>query len=562
MPIAGLDASLAQYSMNPSASSKLQESFQLARSQPIVPPTSAISPTTGPPLALAQHPSRPTPTPAQSNDNATISHAKAQSSPSSSNLPQSPGVQTRSRSSSPAVSTSSGLTGMPLMPQGAYYHPISPAMSHLAREAPDPLTVLKFATLRNIPGCGIILASKDLRGGYVNPKARELLMGIGAEAESRASSSAADGGKGLDSDDARFWWEEGTWIGDDGWEKWEGDGFWSGMPDEQGDEHARGTQSEGRDGQEGQDGSGEKRGRSSERGSPKTPVEIGQPTMGYKTTVSTILYRSLQRPPRKKQRGVDGAIHPGHSSKLSSGGAGSSMGRPSSFQADSSPLASNEYRPADPQEEEEESAFDLRAHYNASSQPNQQTGESSKAFGNAPAKPKPYKVYDATFSQRVLDPLEPLLEMCARRGEEPSIPLGGHGRIVIGIEVELPESAQVDNEAVGFAQVGNSSVVVFSGIPDSFQKMDADFGPGKRHRRRVRRRMVEVTGAPLKSPVDGQHLGGMLILRDVTDELGEERGIESVGTRALMASKKRDPETGQAYFKQILDHMPQVRFCL
>jgi hypothetical protein len=69
-------------------------------------------------------------------------------------------------------------------------------------------------------------------------------------------------------------------------------------------------------------------------------------------------------------------------------------------------------------------------------------------------------------------------------------------------------------------------------------------------KRHVRRRVVEVRGVVVRHP-NGTHLGGMLVLRDVTDE----KSFES-RSRSGPASKS---ESNNEYFKQILDQMPQVR---
>ncbi|KAL8283876.1 hypothetical protein RQP46_005308 [Phenoliferia psychrophenolica] len=131
---------------------------------------------------------------------------------------------------------------------------------------------------------------------------------------------------------------------------------------------------------------------------------------------------------------------------------------------------------------------------------------------------KPYRMFDATFSQRIIDPLEPLLEICARRGQQPPSYVEGGGEggavsgMVVGIEVE------VDEEDGGLFE--------------------------NTRRKRIRRSLVEVSGAPIV--VEGKHLGGIILLRDVTDK----------GTGELRRSQKL--VGGESYFKHILDHMPQM----
>ena len=158
---------------------------------------------------------------------------------------------------------------------------------------------------------------------------------------------------------------------------------------------------------------------------------------------------------------------------------------------------------------------------------------SSGSTAPAPPSRKPYKVYDATFSQRVIDPLEPLLEMVARRGEDPANSVGSDGgSIVVGVEVDMSEAA---------AQREDSLATFPSVVPA----------------RRVRRRVVEVRGAPMRRP-DGTHFGGMLILRDVTDER-DPSGQSSTVTIKERTTKRGVGEASGSYYKQILDQMPQVR---
>lgn len=157
---------------------------------------------------------------------------------------------------------------------------------------------------------------------------------------------------------------------------------------------------------------------------------------------------------------------------------------------------------------------------------------SSQSTAPPPSR-KPYKVYDATFSQRVIDPLEPLLEMCARRGEDPANSVGSDGgSIIVGIEVDMSEAAALRED----------SLATFPSVVPA---------------RRVRRRVVEVRGAPMRRP-DGTHLGGMLILRDVTDERDPSGQSSTVAIRER-TTKRGVGEASGSYYKQILDQMPQVR---
>ena len=165
-------------------------------------------------------------------------------------------------------------------------------------------------------------------------------------------------------------------------------------------------------------------------------------------------------------------------------------------------------------------------------------GRSGGGRGPAATGKKPYRMFDSTFSQRIIDPLEPLLEICARRGQKPESYVDGASEggavsgMVVGIEVDVDE-------------------------------LDGGLFENAR-RKRVRRSLVEVSGAPIV--VEGKHMGGILVLRDVT-----EKGPVNVGRAHKLVG-------GEAYFKhvsfclssrrkrgeltrlrcQILDHMPQM----
>lgn len=145
-----------------------------------------------------------------------------------------------------------------------------------------------------------------------------------------------------------------------------------------------------------------------------------------------------------------------------------------------------------------------------------------------------------------MDPLEPLLEMVARRNEDPDVSLGGGanaGGLVVGIEVEISEAADLSLDAY------TTSTAMPRQSTSSVHSADME-------RKRIRRRLVEIRGAPIRKP-DGSHLGGMLILRDVTDER-RSSASESATTRIRELTGKKLPESGEGYFKQILDHMPQM----
>jgi hypothetical protein len=109
---------------------------------------------------------------------------------------------------------------------------------------------------------------------------------------------------------------------------------------------------------------------------------------------------------------------------------------------------------------------------------------------------KPYKVYDASFSQRVEDPFEQLFDQTVRRGEHPA----ADQSIIVGIETEVGPAEQCgfpENECFIHALESGGSIV----------------------RRRVRRRVVQARASPLKD-MNGDHIGGVVWLRDITGESG------------------------------------------
>jgi hypothetical protein len=159
---------------------------------------------------------------------------------------------------------------------------------------------------------------------------------------------------------------------------------------------------------------------------------------------------------------------------------------------------------------------------------------------------KPYKVFDQSFSQRVIDPFEPLIEMCARRGEQPptmneeeedEYDRATNGMIV-GIEVEVWEAAADSKSAAERSEMKSNSFVT------------ANVPAMQLRKKRVRRRIIEVTAAPLFAPSKQgtkQHLGGVLLLRDVTDDQ-RRLGMREPPPSQL---KKKSKGSGETYFKQV-----------
>lgn len=109
---------------------------------------------------------------------------------------------------------------------------------------------------------------------------------------------------------------------------------------------------------------------------------------------------------------------------------------------------------------------------------------------------KPYKVYDAAFSQRVEDPFEQLFDQAVRRGD----PSAAEHSVIVGIETE----------------VGPAETCLF---PENECFIHASESGGKVMRTRVRRRVVQARAAPLRD-MNGDHIGGVVWLRDITGETG------------------------------------------
>lgn len=374
--------------------------------------------------------------------------------------------------------------------------------------AAHPLTTLTHSALSHLPRTGIILASTDLSGGYVNAVARELLLGVRTQE--------------IEEEDSTDWMTEGIWLAQPGpggkW-TWDGAEFFRGL-----DANAPVSQTDADD--------SSSRPSVTHRDSESTSAttggfSVGLPTQLYKMTVATILQRSVKlskvrrKAMRKRMAGsadaaaalsalaLDDAAESENAtpsmpstSKLEPPAPLKSSPRTNYFNPSSTPTPTPEHpQPSAPK-------------------PSRQEAE-PKASNNQSR--KPYKVYDSTFYQRIIDPLEPLLEMCARRGLDPDMSLGGNSGMVVGLEVDIPESdatfATFETNAVGASK------------------------------RKVRRRLVEVKGVVIRHP-NGTHMGGMLVLRDVTDEKTSE------GSRPRTVGVAGQ---GDEYFKQILDQMPQVR---
>lgn len=164
---------------------------------------------------------------------------------------------------------------------------------------------------------------------------------------------------------------------------------------------------------------------------------------------------------------------------------------------------------------------------------------------------KPYKVFDTSFSQRVEDPFERLFDLCVRKGQQPP-----DAPILVGIETE----------------VGPPDV---SGFPDSecFTIMTESTDSAKPIAPiRVRRRLVQVRAAPLKGN-SGEHIGGVVWLRDITGESLVTATVPVAGpgqasvASPMLGSLAAVPgypapsptnASSDPFWQQIINNMPQM----
>lgn len=395
---------------------------------------------------------------------------------------------------------------------------------------PDQPAILKFAALASLPNTGIIIADSDLMSGYVNALARELLMGVPA-----TDGEAHDG----------EWWTQGQWsVDEEPWSSASGatqasstsQAFFSPNAD------LRANPFDAKDlTYQAIIASGEAKPVDSGTGTAGSNIRIGhaRETNRYRATVAGILARSLVTDERRKAAlGKGGPAGPPSSGSTSASASSSDFAAARRFTETRSPGA----------------------------QSTASSGSGSSTAGQVPGfvaagglvgpNRKPYKIYDETFSQRIIDPFEPLLEMTARKGEQPpqldpdadeeEEILAGQvaNGMVIGVEVEV-----WDAPTAGAAPTVSPSSSLKQ---DSFTMTASAQLLGNR-KKRVRRRIIEVSSAPIYAPGHGgkkQHLGGMLIVRDVTVERKRE---SSSGNRL-----SRKKSVAEGYYKQILDSIPQL----
>jgi PAS domain-containing protein len=328
-----------------------------------------------------------------------------------------------------------------------------------------------------------MLISGDLSRSYVNNVARELLQGL--------SLSTVDE-KGREEEALGGWWDNGIWVidemGDAAWDSLDGNPVVPGdqasaeVLDRKGTDYSIGG-----------------------RAVPDTSTHVSG--AGTSRSVATILAKSLTTSRNRRRR------------------------RPTTLKGSLMDGVPPDLNHISPQAATTSGVHDVLSNLPLTHEPD--TCESTEMPTSLK---KPYRIFDATFSERIYDPLEHLFETCGRRGLEARVTVGGSASAVVGIEVDIvPSSDMLSDTFVTVIDDGATSET-----------------SGARGQRKVmRRRVVEVGGAPIKK-ASGEHMGGLLMLRDITDEWSSSQVDEETRLNAGC-------EVGNAYYyKRILDHMPQM----
>ncbi|GAA5903840.1 hypothetical protein JCM6882_001329 [Rhodosporidiobolus microsporus] len=529
-----------------------------------------------------------------------------------------------SRSATSTTSSSSNASS----PSSSAHAPVPPALLSPRPTAlppipikppaptPDLPSLLKYATLASLPNCGVIISDSDLSSGYVNGLARELLMGV--PASEGVNSPTKDGGAAAGAGGAGVrdeWWNLGAWSVDD--EPWSSisassagqASTTSSQPFFSPSSDLRANPFEAKDLTFGAiiaagEASTVERG----KGTAGSALRIGRAAESnrYRTTVAGILARSLVNDERRKAAlGKSAGAERGGPSPLGMHGGG--FGAATAAAAHHNPYAhlhSGGFSTL--------GALRSPGGVSVSSAASSSGGSVSTTANQTPSfvsgggvggqgMKRPYKLYDWSFSQRIVDPLEPLLEMCARRGEEPPPPSGDDSDedeegsvggavtqgMIVGVEIEVweavpgagtrgggssssaagsPSSAGPTNPPP-FGSTTTTSSVSNSALPSSLKNdsfvtsTSAGAGLFTGRKKRVRRRIVEITAAPIHAPrADGgkQHLGGVIILRDVTNSRRRGGGWGAGGDERSGSGRKAKGKKGEAYYKEILDSMPQL----
>ncbi|KAG0658907.1 hypothetical protein C6P46_005527 [Rhodotorula mucilaginosa] len=459
-----------------------------------------------------------------------------------------------SSSTSVADSCTTSTSAHPLPPQPPPPPPplhsprptaLPPLPEQKPRIKPDPASLLRFAALANLPHTGVIVSDPDLSSGYANALARELLMGV----PSTDGLSKVDDSETGDERSAFEWWENGCWDASE--EPWS-----SASAGTQGSSSTSASQpffspmSEMRhnplDAREiiaAGNASAVERG----KGTVGSSLRISKPSDSsrHRMNISGILARTLVS--EEKRKAALGRDVPGVGAEEQQGSRFSTAGGASHLPNYSSSIASGLTSPA---------STTSRSSSNVS----RQTPQFVSAGGVSNR--KSYRVFDATFSQRTIDPFGPMLEMVARKGEmPPSVgasdddeedddEFSSGGRVMngmlVGVEIEVWSAGTQDVDSPGAATAHTSSALKAASFVAA--------NPFANRKKRVRRRVLEVTAAPLRAPAaDGtmQHLGGILLLRDRTDARKREEAAQS-------SHRKRGKQNSPSYHKQILDNLPQM----
>ncbi|GAA5846240.1 hypothetical protein JCM9279_005870 [Rhodotorula babjevae] len=530
--------------------------IQLTQSSPMATPasdsssaSSAMLTTAYAPVALAQ--------PTTPNDGLTPTAQNPGSMPLHLPMPRSrpPHPLSISRSSPSASSSSGG--GSPAMSPMQYPLPsprptaLPPIPDRPPQVKPDPPALLKFAALANLPNTGIIIADTDLQSGFVNALARELLMGV--PATDGASDAAAD----------TEWWTQGQWsVDEEPWSSASGatqastssQAFFSPNAD------LRANPFDAKDlTYQSIIASGEATSVDSGQGTAGSNLRIGhaRETNRYRATVAGILARSLVSDERRKAAlGRDGGAAAAAAAAAAAGAQGGGSGAATNGPPTGSSTASSSSRRGFAASRSPGGASTTSSSGGSgSSSMAHQVPQFVAAGGLVGPHRKPYKIFDESFSQRIIDPFEPLLEMTARKGEQPPLVdpdadeeeevLAGQvaNGMVVGVEVEV-----WDAPTAGAAPAASPSSALKQ---ESFTMAASSQLLGLR-KKRVRRRIVEISSAPIYAPGpngDRVHLGGVLVVRDVTVERKRSPA------EGRMSRKK---SVAEGYYKQILDSIPQL----
>lgn len=420
----------------------------------------------------------------------TSSAVPASSKPSTSALPSQPQLPTRNSNSGESSSASTRSKASTTFFANA-------AAASVAETADFSLAQSALAAH---PRTGVIISKADMSSGFINSRTRELLMGVKSPTDEYSTNPFDDMWYSQDCARERQPAEESNFTS-------------SGLSREdvqaqraarvqakQDRQRKRDVRSQAADGAEHDEGLEEEES-SDDQGTAidedKSPVwedeiifedgkvRIDLPDRGenLQTSISDILRWSLRRRRvRQHHRAMRDEV-----ASVRSGRSGSVVSPPASIAASSSSTNGAHGMT---------SASGPRASLPMTAREAEQIMQTLKEEEKPWLARKPYKVYDAAFSQRVEDPFEQLFDQAVRKGDHPA----ADQSVIVGIETE----------------VGPPETCLF---PESECFIHASESGGKVTRTRVRRRVVQARAAPLKD-MNGEHIGGVVWLRDITGEVG------------------------------------------